>query len=365
MATRKDSYMQAKIRKIEDDDLMYQKEITKKMIKMMNNLKKFKMFYKKLSKDKKEVLANYKGIGYVSINRYLYNNNQIKDITIDDKFIANIKSYFSANTKSLINLKSVNPGNIKTLLELYVNKNIVEQINILDEIFNDKDIPRLTGNEILFRGTKDHTLTTDKSKVGDLIVLNSYLSTSTEQTISENFALSWNLKKSKSNICCMYILHGLKNVPYIYIPWMIKKAHSYEKMQVSETAGDEFEYMLPRGLKFNIIKIENKIFRKPFTSIKNISFANLDKLVLTTRKSLLNSRATKKLNNDNIRRIFNKTNIRIKTFHLEYIGQEVLEKIPNYIYSESTNMHIKPILEDDNKASKKKILFNDSYPHME
>jgi len=340
------------------NDLIYQKKITKNMINMLNNLKKFKTFYKKLSKEKKDVLVNYKGNGYININSYLYNNLKIKDFEINNAFIANIKSYFSDNTKSLIDLKSINPGNIKTLLELYVNKNIIEKINTIDEILKDKDIPKLVGNEILFRGTKEHTLTTNKSKVGDIVVSKSYISTSTEQEISENFTYSWN--KNQSNLCCMHVLHGLKDVPYIYIPWGIKKAHNYEQMHILQSYGDEFEYMLPRGMKFRITKIENKIIRKAYSSIKKISFSKLDKLISTTKKTLLNSGTTKKLNNNNVRNIFNKTNLRIKTFHLEYVEQEVLEKIPNYSYEKSANIHITPILEDDTTSKSTKLIKNET-----
>lgn len=354
-----------------DNDLFFQRDTTKKILVMLNNLKKFKIFYKKLNKAQKDVLYYYKGIGYININSYLYNNYKIKDFYINNKFIEDIKPYFSDNTRSLIDLKSINPSNIKKLLELYINKNTVDKINLIDEIFTEPNIPKLSGNEILFRGTRDHTLTTDKSKVGDIIVSKNYMSTSTEQNISESFTPLWNKKKNKKHICCMYILHGLKDVPYIYIPWNIKKAHNYEKMYIEQYSYDEFEYLLPRSLKFKIIKIENRIIKPTFASIKRLSFNKLDKFIARTRKTLHiprtrktlhNPKSTKKINNNNIRRIFDKINKRIKTYHIEYIGQEPLAKISDYIYNPSVNIHISPILEDgaSPKSKKQKILFNDN-----
>jgi hypothetical protein len=112
-------------------------------------------------------------------------------------------------------------------------------------------------------------------------------------------------------------------------------------------------------MKFKITKIEKKIFKNSFGSTKNISFSKLDKMISTNTKTLLNSSNTKKLNNNNVRRIFDKTNFRIKTYHLEYIEQETLEKIPNYVYNQSANIHIQPILDGQCKTKNKTFLFKD------
>ena len=170
------------------DDLRHQRKITTQIITMANNLKKFKMFYKKLFKNEKETLQDYKYSGYIEINKYLYEGLKMKEFRIDNLFINNIKKYFSANTKSIVDLQSINPGNIKPFIELYVNKKIVEQINTIDKIFKHPNIINLTGNEILYRGTHGHSFTNAKHKIGDIVVSKNFMSCSIEQNISEFFA---------------------------------------------------------------------------------------------------------------------------------------------------------------------------------
>jgi hypothetical protein len=331
-------------------DLMHRSETTKKMIRMLSNLRKFKVFYKKLSKEQKAVLAYYKSFGYVAMNQYLYNNKSIKELNIDNLFIQKLKDYYSENTKSLIDLKSINPGNIKQIVELYINKQVIEKINSMDDLFKLPDIPKLEGNEYLYRGTNDHTETTKKSKVGDIITYNNYLSTSTLKDISEEFVGSWRQNKKSNNLCCMYILHNLKDIPFIYIPWQIKKAHIFEKTDISQVSSDEFEYLLPRGLKFKIIKIESKIYHG-YGSTKKLSFSKLDKIITLT-SSKYNSI---KLNDNSVQKIFDKTNKKITTYHLEYVGQEPVEKLPLFEYNAKINLHITPETKEDITSSKQKI----------
>ena len=310
---------------------------------MVNNLKNFKMVYKKFTKDTKEALIFYKSYGYHMMNSYLYNNLKIKELYINPYFIREIRKYYSANTKQLIDLTSINPGNVQSLIELYVNKNIVEKINILDKIFLIDNIPKLSGDEILYRGTNKHSITKKSSKVGDIVVSKNFMSTSTELNISENFTFLYmpmgKQKKTQNNdMCCMYVLHGLKDIPYVYIPWFITKAHVFEKLLISQIPSDEFEFLLPRGLKFKITKIESKVYRYSMT--KNMSFSNLDKIISTSKQNNLSSSKIKTLNNNNVRRIFEKTNKKILTYHLEYVGQEPLTPIPKYNYDSSINIHI-------------------------
>lgn len=331
----------------EHKDLAHQRETTKRMIIMLSNLKKFKAFYKKLSKEQKDILAYYKSSGYVAMNRYLYNNKTIKELSIDDLFIQKLKAYYSENTKQMINLKSINPSNIKQLVELYMNKQVIDKINGLDDIFKQADIPKLEGREYLYRGTNEHTETTDKSKVGDIITFKNYLSSSTQQEVSENFTGSWWQNKKSNNLCCMYILHNLKDVPFVYIPWQIRKAHIFEKTDISIISSDEFEYLLPRGLKFKIIKIETKIYHG-YGSTKKLSFSKLDKIITSSSSNYSN-----KLNNNSVQKIFDKTNKKIKTYHLEYIGQEPIEKLSPFTYNEKLNLHITPTSDDKEDTSSK------------
>ena len=230
------------------------KEKARKIISMLSNLKKFTLFYKNLKSDEKEALQNYKYDGYIKINKYLYDGIKINDLFINNyEFISKIKKYFSKDTINFIDIKSINPGNIKPMVELYVNKTIVEQINTIDKIFQSPNIQKLQGNELLYRGTRGHSITTKDSRVGDEVIFKNYISTSTEQSISENFIFQGN---PKEKVCCMYIFHNMKDVPFIYLPWEIKNSDKLSKKTISQSFDDEFEFLLPRGLKFKVIKKE-------------------------------------------------------------------------------------------------------------
>ena len=303
------------------------KKKTYKVIKMLSNIKKFQEFYKKLNLEEKDTIKDYKGIGYKIINDYLYNGNTIKQLYFNEHlFKSRIQSQFSKNTKELFSFKNIDVTNIPKFVEFYINNIIIKKINILDSLFENKDIPRLDGTEILFRGTNGHTGTTDKSKVGDEIIFKNFLSSSTEKEVSMNFTSF----KPNKDICCMYILSGLKNLPYIYIPFYNEKI---DKILIHNSSFDEFEYLLPRNLKFKITGISKGIKNmvNEFNSFKKLTFEQLEKFI--KNKNL------DKMNNSDIEIIIDKIFNKVKFIHLEYIEQIPLMKIPNYVYNENLNLH--------------------------
>jgi len=317
------------------------KKKTYKIIKMLSNLKNFKNIYKKFNKEEKDTLVSYKQNGYRALNEYLYNNNTIKTLTFDKYFyLSNIKSGFSNNTKDLFDYKNIDITNIPKFVEFYVNNIIIKKINIIDSIFTNKDIPKLDGSELLYRGKSRHTGTTDKSKIGDEIVFKNFLSTSTEEENSLNFISSYSKKvnKDKKDICCMYVISGCKNVPYIYLPWSINA--KFEKLLVVESTYDEFEYLLPRNLKFKITNITKGIKDEKTDSFKKLTFEQLENLI---KKKNLN-----KINNNDIDMIIEKIFNKIKFIHLEYVEQLPTIKIPTYIYDEKLTLHF-PNIDKNNK----------------
>ncbi len=301
----------------------------KKILKTHSNLKKFNNFYKHISSIEKETLIGYKNFNYISINKYLYNHNNIKEFNIDYKdFGENIKSLYSNTTKGLFNYKNISVENLPKYIELYVNKLIINKIHILDKLFTHKNIYKLSGDEILYRGTAGHTITNDKNKIGDEVVFNSFTSTSTNKDVTEYFINGvYNKSPPKkhnlnSSICCLYILHGLKDVPYIFIPWknVIK---SQLKSHIKFSLNEEFEYLLPRNLKFKIKKIETIIDDNVSTS-SLLTFEKLDKIMKHT-----------KINN-----LYKKINNKIKVYHLDFVEQLPVVSLEPYKYNSKINLHI-------------------------
>ena len=137
---------------------------TKKVLKTYTNIKNFKKFYKNISKIEKDTIIFYKGVGYYHINKYLYNNNKINELNINEwDFSDIVNKLYSNNTKPLFNFKNINIKDLPKYIELYVNNTIIKNITILDKLFINKDMTKFTGNEILFRGTRGDSYTTLKS----------------------------------------------------------------------------------------------------------------------------------------------------------------------------------------------------------
>ena len=307
---------------------------TKKVLKTHSNIIKFLKFYKNISKIEKDTIQIYKGIAYIGINKYLYNNHKLKELSINEwDFNNTIKNLYSNDTKNLFNFKNINIEKLPEYIELYINNTIIKHITILDKLFINKYIPKLNGKEVLFRGTSGDTYTTSKSKIGDTLIFNSFTSSSTNIDVSKNF-INHEINK-KNVVCCLYVLNGLKDIPYIYIPWSVHKNQIKEK--ISSSIYDEFEYLLPRNLKFKIKKIET-ILDDNISYTTQITFAKLNKIL---KKTKANTKANTTANSDN--NILKKINNKIKIYHLDFVEHLPVEPLEPYKYDSSLQLHINKV----------------------
>ena len=307
---------------------------TKKILKTHSNIIKFLKFYKNISKIEKDTIQIYKGMGYIGINKYLYNNHKLKELSINEwDFNNTIKNLYSNDTKNLFNFKNINIEKLPEYIELYINNTIIKHITILDKLFINKDIPKLNGKEVLFRGRSGDTYTTSKSKIGDTLIFNSFTSSSTNIDVSKNFI---NHKINKKNVvCCLYVLNGLKDIPYIYIPWSVHK--NQMKSKISSSIYDEFEYLLPRNLKFKIKKIET-ILDDNISYTTQITFEKLNKILKKTKAT---TKTKAKANSDN--NILKKINNKIKIYHLDFVEHLPVEPLEPYKYDSSLQLHINKV----------------------
>ena len=299
---------------------------TKKILKTHSNIIKFLKFYKNISKIEKDTIQIYKLSGYIGINKYLYNNHKLKELSINEwDFNNTIKNLYSNDTKNLFNFKNINIEKLPEYIELYINNTIIKHITILDKLFINKDIPKLNGKEVLFRGRSGDTYTTSKSKIGDTLIFNSFTSSSTNIDVSKNFI---NHKINKKNVvCCLYVLNGLKDIPYIYIPWSVHK--NQMKSKISSSIYDEFEYLLPRNLKFKIKKIET-ILDDNISYTTQITFEKLNKILKKTKAT---TKTKAKANSDN--NILKKINNKIKKYQFDFVEHLPVEPLEPYKYEPS------------------------------
>ena len=330
------------------------KIISKNLIKMLSNITKFKEFYKKLSKPDKEILNFYKdassGVGYIHINKYLYNNtiDEINLSEIINYYDVNKKKLFTNNTQNLFDINKIDMTKISKFVEYYINKNIVNNINNIDKLFMNKNIPKIDGIDVLYRGTKGDTQTSKKSKIGDEIIFKNFLSTSTKMDNATSFSNNFFNKKSKVKYnCCIYILYNVKNIPFIYLPWNIKQNKSLDNFKINMVTSDEFEYLLPRNLKFKIINITYDVKPSEY-DLNKLRFKDFGEFVDKKHIKKDDTDDHRNINNNDYDLIKEKIFKKIKVYHLEFIEQLPITEIPQYVYSNKINLHINKPYEKNN-----------------
>lgn len=132
-------------------------------------------------------------------------------------------------------------------------------------------------------------------------------------------------------------------MPFIYLPWKIDSGKLSKKI-ISQTFSDEFEFLLPRGLKFKIIKKELIDFKatnawRMSQSIKKISFDKFAKFIASAGISI-DKMNFSKMNDEDFKKLYDKISNKILTYHLEYISQEPVKVLPSFIYNSKINLHI-------------------------
>ncbi len=313
-----------------------------KYIKVYKLIQKFKLFYKSLSYNELLVIKNYDYNGYKYINRFLYNNNKITELFFDNYIFYKKNKYLLTKyfTKH-INYKTKTFKNNAKFISFYMNDIIINSINTFDKLFiySLEYINNLTGDEKLYivdifnTGNTGNTsdIINNNIHIGDDVIFKNFISSSIDKKISFSFMNTRDFKKNNNNICCMYMLYNLQSVPYIYIPvGSISNKIINTKLQMSNYF-EEFEYLLPRNLKFKLIKItyENDVILEPRDNIK---YKQLNTL---TKKINIKHLENNKLDNRDYNIISNKIykTQTIKIYHLEFIEQLPITKIEPYVYN--------------------------------
>ena len=110
-----------------------------------------------------------------------------------------------------------------------------------------KDCPKLTGNEIVFRGMKENN-ELKKLKIGDTYIFKNFISTTSDKNIAEHYSFG----------NYIFIFIGMKDIPFLYMPNdKIMNDIKYSKFMLNtSTIWDLSEFTLPRNLEFIIEKID-------------------------------------------------------------------------------------------------------------
>ena len=237
------------------------KNDTNKVVKMYLNIKKFKHFYKNLNASERSIIDFYKRWGYQNMNRFLYSGYKLKTLFFPDYmgfFQKDQRKYIPKYLQKYMNYKTKKFINEPEFITLFMNNEIINRVYEMDKLYTKPDTPKFEGTEILYRATDGEVLTNKHTKIGDELIFKNYMSTTTRKAVSLNFT---NIKTCDDNhSCCLFILYDLKNVPYFYLPWPeVYKHKNINNSDIKNADDDEFEYVLPRNLKFQIFNITTEL----------------------------------------------------------------------------------------------------------
>ncbi len=271
--------------------------------------------FNSLNSEEKKVLNNYKNTSYTYINSFLRDNYKFTNINLNTlKLIADYN-------REIPDFYSITIDNIPKYVEYGIN-NVIKSIRIMDNIFENKNAPKLSENDILYRGIQSE-YDVSKFQIGKELDMESFVSCSFNVNIAEAFAQGY----IKNEIhCCMFVIKGCKDVPFIYLQWNyanLKKISDDDFI----TIHDEQEIVLPRGCKFKIIDIHKYLPTKK-QMFKNLSTDKVIKLLEKKYK-------TTEINQEIYEKYISKMFSNLIVVELEYLSR-ITTPINDYIYDDST-----------------------------
>ena len=166
----------------------------KNILKIVHPIKKdFEKIYDNLTDEQIESMRNYKGFGYLELNRLLYNNT------------------LKLNFNKLSNLSDI----IDSSLDFYV-----KQIQTLDSIFSYKSKTKMN----TFRGisSKEAEMFNQLNKK-DTYLFKNFLSTSLNPAVAFKFTDSiWDETKNYDKNRILLDIELPKNFNFFYLTWLSK-----------------------------------------------------------------------------------------------------------------------------------------------
>lgn len=216
--------------------------------------------YEKLSEKQYEALLLYKFNGYSLINKFLRGSNAITyNINRISTMIYTTKS--KKDDKALE--KFYKEGGKQSLTEFYdfIKKygpgRLIELIGCIDSIFKKPRWPKvgnLTNIHTLYKGGAVPSYMYNKL-VGQEITFSEYMSTSFSINTAMNFykgSAFGSIMGSENVKPVFYVFKKCEKVPFIFLDWKAVDTHKLEGLKFD--MGDEYEFLLPRGCKFKLVK---------------------------------------------------------------------------------------------------------------
>lgn len=280
---------------------------------------KSNILFRALNVEEKKILNNYKGNGYTYINSFLRDNYKFTEIDLNT-----LKSIADYN-REIPDFYSITIDNIPKYIEYGIN-NLIKSIRTIDNIFENKNAPKLNENDILYRGINAE-YDVSKFEIGKELDMESFISCSFNLNIAEAFARSY-LKNEYH--CCMFVIKGCKDVPFIYLQWNyanLKKITDDDFVM----SGDEQEIVLPRGCKFKI----NDIYKYIPTQKQMFKNLSTDKVIKLLEKKYQTNEINEEIYEKDILKMFSN----LIVVELEYVSRNTIP-INDYVYDGSISIKI-------------------------
>jgi hypothetical protein len=226
-------------------------------------------------------LKYYKGIGSYFQSKLLadYSNTK-KDAgrELTFPFPKNVDRMFYIDILGLQKMQSIYEPELPAAanFDKYIDQSYgkrVELLNHLDTVYDRQDCPKLTGEEVLFRGMHGVTDAIKKLKPGNTYLFKNFISTTFDRKIAEQYSRGDRI----------FVLTGLKDIPFVYMPGdkLIGDETYATFLTNTHMKYDLSELTLPRNLEFEITSIERRNISIDWMSDKEP--ANIGKLLKTLK----------------------------------------------------------------------------------
>jgi len=243
--------------------------------KILRLVPKFIAFYKKLDPMQIAALKYYKGPGSYFQSNLLAdysNTKKVEKRELPFPFYKNMDTMFYRDILGKEKMNAIYEVELPAAanFDKYIDQSYgkrVELLNHLDSVYDRPDCPKLTGDEILFRGMSEVSAAITKLKPGDTYLFKNFISTTIDRKVSENF----------SGGDCVFVLTGLKDIPFVYMPG--RKQHDDEPyttfLSKISLTWDLSEITLPRNLEFEITSIEHRNINSGWRMEDNVTIGKL------------------------------------------------------------------------------------------
>lgn len=207
-------------------------------------------FYNKLKPAEKSALQYYKYAGYQPVNTFLRSGEN--EVFEPEIFITGMHDNMPNSKRAEYKAEYAKLSPKTTLQEYtafvykYFIKTAMDTVRSMDAVFARPNIPRIHG-KVLYSGASFPG--SRNFKVGDMITMPDYRSTSFSPRVSVGF-----MGGGYGPNSVLFMMRGLQGQPYVFLDWDAVRKGTMTGLKAGGLMGDEFEYVLPRGMKFRVVK---------------------------------------------------------------------------------------------------------------